>query len=121
MQSRIRDLEDELKEKEKELGLFRDEVSKLNTQLEMLIDQTGLEVSLANSIHKFLVPTEIPNIPGFDFSSKYEASAISGGDYFDIFELEDRYRFGILLSCSSGYGMSAVLLSILMKLSSQME
>src|SRR5690606_23690688 len=42
-------------------------------------------------------------------------------DYFDIFEHEDRSAFGIILASSSGHLMSALLLSVLLKLSGQME
>ncbi|HEX4924549.1 MAG TPA: SpoIIE family protein phosphatase, partial [Bdellovibrionales bacterium] len=121
LEGRIRELEAELKIKEQDLRLFRDEVAKLNEQLEKFITQLGQEIHLAHAIQKILVPTEIPSIPGFEFSTKYEASSISGGDYFDIFELEDKFRFGILLATSSGYGMSALFLSVLLKLSGHYE
>jgi len=67
------------------------------------------------------LPTEIPNIQGFEFSSKFEASSISGGDYFDIFELEDKFKFGILLSSATGHGLSALLLAVLLKMNSQVK
>jgi phosphoserine phosphatase RsbU/P len=121
LEQRIQDLERELKIKEHDLRLFRDEVSKLNEQLERFIGQLGQEIQLAHVIQKILVPTEITAIPGFEFSTKYEASHISGGDYFDIFELEDKFRFGILLASSSGHGMSALFLSVLLKLSGHYE
>jgi sigma-B regulation protein RsbU (phosphoserine phosphatase) len=44
-----------------------------------------------------------------------------GGDYFDIFELEDKLCFGILVASCSGYSVSAILLSILLKVSSLIE
>jgi phosphoserine phosphatase RsbU/P len=120
-EKRVQELEAELKVKEQDLRLFRDEVSKLNEQLERFITQLSQEIHLAHAIQKILVPTEIPAIPGFEFSTKYEASSISGGDYFDIFELEDKFRFGVLLATSSGHGMSALFLSVLLKLSGHYE
>src|SRR5690606_9952099 len=46
---------------------------------------------------------------------------VKGGDYFDIFEHEDRSRFGVIVASSTGHVMSALLLSVLLRLSGQME
>jgi sigma-B regulation protein RsbU (phosphoserine phosphatase) len=121
MQERIQELEAELADREKDLGVFRDELSKANAQLERFIKQIAQELKMASHIQKALVPTEFPNIPGFEFSTKFVPSLISGGDYFDIFEHEDKFRFGIVLASSSGYSMSALFLSVLLKMTGQLE
>lgn len=114
-------LQKSLSEKEKELARYRSEIKKLNAQLRELIIQINQEIKMSQVIQKTLVPTELPNIPGFDFSTKFIASLVTGGDYFDLFEHDDKFRFGVVLSCASGYGMSALFLSVLMKLSGQIE
>jgi sigma-B regulation protein RsbU (phosphoserine phosphatase) len=121
LQNRIRELEHELNEREKDLSVFREELSRANSQLERFIKQIGQELKMASLIQKALVPTEFPNIPGFEFSTKFVPSPISGGDYFDIFEHEDKFRFGIVLASSSGYSMSALFLSVLLKMTGQLE
>lgn len=121
LQGRIRELETELGDREKDLAVFRDELARANSQLEKFIKQIGQELRMASVIQKTLVPTEFPNIPGFEFSTKFVPSPISGGDYFDIFEHEDRFRFGIVLASSSGYSMSALFLSVLLKMTGQLE
>ena len=78
------------------------------------------ELKLAHVIQKALVPTEFPHISGFEFSTKFVPSSISGGDYFDIFEHQDKMKFGILLADSSGYQFSALFLSTLIQFSSRM-
>lgn len=118
---RIRELEAELGERERDLAVFRDELSKANSQLEKFIKQISQELKMASLIQKALVPTEFPNIPGFEFSTKFTPSPLSGGDYFDIFEHEDKFRFGIVLASSSGYSMSALFLSVLLKMTGQLE
>lgn len=118
---RIRELETELGERERDLAVFRDELSRANSQLEKFIKQISQELKMASLIQKALVPTEFPNIPGFEFSTKFTPSPISGGDYFDIFEHEDKFRFGIVLASSSGYSMSALFLSVLLKMTGQLE
>jgi sigma-B regulation protein RsbU (phosphoserine phosphatase) len=72
-------------------------------------------------MQKHLVPTEIPNIQGFEFSTKFVPSHLRGGDYYDVFEHEDRSRFGIIIASCSGHLMSALLLSVLLKITGRME
>lgn len=118
---RISELESELRAKDAELAQMRLRLNATNSRLEQVIDSIGSEIKMASKIQKLLSPVEIPNIPGFDFSTKFVPGTKSGGDYFDIFEHEDRLRFGIVLSSGSGYGISALFLSILMKISSKIE
>ncbi len=118
---KIAELKQELGHKDQELHRFRMELQKTNSNLERMIGELSQEVKLASLIQKLLTPTEIPNIPGIEFSTKFVPGTKSGGDYFDIFEHDDRLKFGILLSSSSGYTMSALFLSVLMKMSAQIE
>lgn len=121
LKKRILELEQELAAKNLELHQYRQELSKTNLVLEQVIADLSQEVKLAGLIQKVLSPTEIPNIPGIEFSTKFHPGAKAGGDYFDIFGHDDRLKFGILVSSSSGYTMSALFLSVLMKLSGQIE
>ncbi len=121
LKDKIKDLEKDLSLKEAELVSYRLELAKANQLLEKVIADMGQEVKLAALVQKLLNPTEIPNIPGIEFSTKFLPGMKSGGDYFDIFEHDDRLKFGIILSSCSGYAMSALFLSVLMKLSAQME
>lgn len=120
-QERIRELEQELQSKENELAQVRLRLSVANTQLEKVIDQISHEIRMAAKIQKLLSPTELPHIQGFDFSSKFQPGMKSGGDYFDVFEHEDRLRFGVVLASSSGYTMSALFLGVLIKMSTKIE
>jgi sigma-B regulation protein RsbU (phosphoserine phosphatase) len=121
LQARVEELEDEVREREADLKRFRSELGKANHRLETLITQLHGELKLAHVIQKALVPTEFPHIAGFEFSTKFVPSSVQGGDYFDIFEHEDRFRFGVIVSSSSGHSMSALLLSVLLKMTSQLE
>ncbi|PIS10535.1 MAG: sigmaB regulation protein RsbU, partial [Bdellovibrio sp. CG10_big_fil_rev_8_21_14_0_10_47_8] len=118
---RIQELEAELLIKNQELLRYQQELKKTNSSLEELIVDISQELKLAGLVQKILSPTEIPNIPGIEFSTKFVPGTQSGGDYFDIFEHDDRLKFGIILASSSGYTMSALFLSVLMKLSAQIE
>lgn len=118
---RVHDLEAEVHEREQDLKRFRDELGRVNSRLEMMAEQLTHELKLAHVIQKALVPTEFPHIAGFEFSTRFVPSAVTGGDYFDIFEHEDRARFGIIVSSASGHSMSALLLSVLLKMTGQIE
>ncbi len=120
-ETKIKQLELELADRDRELLSFRKELAQINLQLERFINQIAGELKLAGVIQRSLVPTEIPTIPGFDFSTKFVASPITGGDYFDIFEMQDKMQFGILMSNSSGHGMASLFMSVLLKLTTQIE
>lgn len=120
-EDRIEALEDQLEQKDAEIKTFKSELNALNHNIESLIEKLNNQLKIAHKIQEKLVPTEFPNIPGFEFSTKFQASYVSGGDYFDIFEIEDRFRFSLLLSSCSGYGISSLFLSVLLKLTSHIE
>lgn len=121
LKEKIQELEEELHRKDRELMRYRSELGKANSALENMIAQVGHELRLAQILQRHLSPTELPNISGFEFSTKFIPGSRSGGDYFDIFEHEDKLKFGILIASSSGYTMSALLLSVVIKMSSQIE
>lgn len=120
-QKKIRALEEQLKLKEIELMRYRSELTKVNQTLEKMIADMMSDLKFAHLIQKVICPTELPHIQGVEFSTKFVPGTEFGGDYFDIFEHEDKMKFGVVLSCSTGYTMSALLLSVLIKLSSQIE
>ena len=115
------ELKKELAEREQDLVTYRTELEHANKKLEGLVHRLSHELLQLTRLQHVLVPTELPHISGFDLSSKFLPGTKSGGDYFDIFEHEDRMRFGIILANSSGYAASALFLSVLLKLTGQME
>ncbi|MCB9073809.1 MAG: SpoIIE family protein phosphatase [Bdellovibrionaceae bacterium] len=121
LQQRIRLLEKELENKNRDIEVYRQELAKANVQLEQLIIHIHSQLKKAMEIQRQVVPTEFPNIPGFEFSTKFLASSLTGGDYFDIFEHRDKMRFGVLLTSASGYSLSALFLSLFMKFTFQMR
>lgn len=121
MSDEITQLKEIIQIKDQELLLYKQELLKFSRQLDNVMIQISGDVELLKKIQKVLTPTEIPNIPGFDFSRKFVYGSRYGGDYFDIFEHEDKLKFGILLSSSSGYAMSALFLSLVLKVSHLME
>lgn len=118
---KISELEAELAMKSAELLRYRAHMMELNQRIETLVSQVSSELNIANRIQKMLSPVDLPNIQGFEFSSKFVFGTKLGGDYFDIFEHDDKLKFGILLVSCSGYSMSALLMSVLLKISSRIQ
>lgn len=121
LRERIRELEAEVAERENDIATFRKELASANRKLEHLIAELNQELRIVHAMQKHIVPTEIPNIQGFEFSTKFVPSHHRGGDYYDIFEHDDRTRFGIIVASCSGHLMSALLLSVLLKITGRME
>ncbi len=121
LQYKIQKLQQDLDQKQTDLQSYKNEVQRLNTQLKVLIKNIESQLSMATQMQKYLIPTEVLQIPGFDFSTKYVAGSLQGGDYFDIFKLKDKYRFAVIAASSCGHAMAALFLSVLIQMSSQIE
>jgi phosphoserine phosphatase RsbU/P len=117
----IASLELELKQKNSEVMIYRQELTKVSQKLDVLMSQMSNDMKLLSHVQKTLVPTEVPSIPGFEISRKFVYGSKFGGDYFDIFEHEDKMKFGMLVATSSGYAMSALFLSLILKVSHALE
>jgi sigma-B regulation protein RsbU (phosphoserine phosphatase) len=117
----IAQLEAELTQKNAEIMIYRQELLKISNRLDQLMAQVAEDSKLLSHVQRTLIPTEIPNIPGFEISRKFVYGVKVGGDYFDIFEHDDKMKFGILVACSSGYAMSALFMSMILKISHIME
>lgn len=117
----IAKLEAELALKNSEIIIYRQELAKISQKLDSLMSQVSDDTKVLGHVQKLLVPTEVPTIPGFEISRKFVYGSKVGGDYFDIFEHEDKMRFGVLVACSSGYAMSALFMSLILKVSHVLE
>lgn len=65
--------------------------------------------SVARSLQHALVPSDLPEIDGFDYSAVYEPAdgeGEVGGDFFDVFDLPDG-KFAIVVGDVSGKGAEA--------------
>ena len=121
LKEKIKELQLEIAQKNVQITQYRTELIKVNEALEKISLQMNQEVKMAETLQKVLAPVEIPNISGVSFSSKFVPGSLKGGDYFEIFEHEDKMKFGILMSSCSGYVLSAALIGVLIKFSAQIE
>lgn len=117
----IEELQSEVLLKNEEISIYRQELIKFSQRLDSLMFQMASDTDIVSQIHRVLVPTELPQFPGFEVSRKFSYGSKSGGDYFDLFEHEDKMKFGVLVASSSGYAMSALFLSFVLKVSHILE
>ena len=95
--------------------LMWDEVSRLNTSFNEVIDRLRDDLKLAERLQKSKLPSRFPEIKGFKVTNRYLAGMKSGGDHFDIAESKDGSQLSIVLSDSSSYGLSSAVLSALIR------
>ena len=66
-------------------------------------------MEIAREVQERLFPQEMPNIAGASLAGACRAALGVGGDYYDVFNLEDG-RLGLAIGDVSGKGISAALL-----------
>lgn len=81
----------------------------LRNQLSATLAELDRELKVVGDIQRSLLPSELPQIPGFDLAADYQTSARAGGDYYDFFPLSDG-GWGLFIADISGHGTPAAVL-----------
>ncbi len=66
------------------------------------------ELELARQVQQSLLPTTFPEMRGFRFAARNEPARQVGGDFYDVFALDEQH-FGIVVADVSDKGMPAAL------------
>lgn len=103
------------------INVFKFELEKANQTLIQLKNRLDQDYKSLSDLFKLIVPTKIPKISGFQFSTQYKSGTDVYGDYFDVFEHKDKLKFGTLLCKSPSPSVSAIVLALLLKLSHEFE
>jgi sigma-B regulation protein RsbU (phosphoserine phosphatase) len=74
-----------------------------------LRERANREMEIAREVQERLFPQEMPVIPGASIAGACRPAQGVGGDYYDVFPLEDG-RLGLAIGDVSGKGISAALL-----------
>ncbi|MEI6093238.1 MAG: SpoIIE family protein phosphatase [bacterium] len=109
-------LEKKLQEKEAELSDLYSLLERLNSYVNNLIGDTEAGIRSAMSLHRKFATKKLPNINDITFASRYLISTSEINSYFDFFALPDEDGAGLVVCDASGYGVSAMLMSIVMSL-----
>lgn len=122
LQQKIQSLEKSLKKKQELLKKYKKSLSDSNVRIKNITKDLKASLNLLRDIHKNLIPVRLPQIPGFEFSSKFQPTKQGvSGDFFDVIPLEDSMKFGILLSSCNTYAVSSLFLSSFLKSSSHLK
>ena len=109
-------LEKKLQEKEAELSELYTLLERLNSYVSNLIEDTEAGVRSAMSLHRKFATKKLPNVDDMTFASRYIISTSEINSYYDFFALPDDGGAGLVICDASGYGVSAMLMSIVMSL-----
>ncbi len=76
------------------------------------------DLKKAGDFQQSLLPEKLPEFPNVRFSAIYIPSSQLGGDYYDIFEIDEQHT-GILLADASGHGVAAAMMTAMFKMTFQ--
>ncbi|MFY9296839.1 MAG: MASE3 domain-containing protein [Caldicoprobacterales bacterium] len=90
--------------------------------LERSVEQRTKEITRANEkiiknlrdakhIQMALMTTEFPKVPGMEFAAKYLPCEQIGGDFYNVFRLDEQH-IGILIGDVAGHGVSAAMVNV---------
>lgn len=72
-------------------------------------ERVNREIEIAREVQERLFPQEMPEIPGATIAGQCRPALGVGGDYYDVFKLDDG-RVGLAIGDVSGKGIAAALL-----------
>lgn len=102
-------------EAEKKLNNYVDDLEESVTQRTMEIRRANEKLLKnlkdAKHIQRALMTTEFPKISGMEFAAKYLPCEQVGGDFYNIFKL-DEHNVGIVIGDVAGHGVSAAMVNV---------
>lgn len=69
------------------------------------------ELAIASDIQENLMPSKIPQVPGYEITAYYKPCLDVGGDYYDFIEI-DKEHLGLLVADVSGKGVPGALVMV---------
>ena len=89
---------------------LRAKIVQLETAQAELVQKERLEreLELARQVQEGLLPRSFPKLPGYAFAARCVPARQVGGDFYDVFAL-DEHRFGVVIADVSDKGMPAAL------------
>lgn len=90
------------------------EVHRINRLLHQAYQQIDEELELAQRIQSSFLPQTLPQVPNVRFAVHYLLCGRVGGDFYDIFRLDEDH-VGFYVADAMGHGVPASLLTIFVK------
>lgn len=103
-----------IKERHDHLTARTQEVHRINKRLQAAYQQIDAELELARRIQESFLPHSLPRVPQVRFAVKYRPCGRVGGDFYDVFRLDEQH-LGFYVADAMGHGVPASLLTIFVK------
>ncbi|MFU0801310.1 MAG: SpoIIE family protein phosphatase [Xylanivirga thermophila] len=104
-----------LSQAENKLSAYADNLEKMvikrTSEIQQAKNKLEQDLDYAKNIQLALLPNEFPNIPGMDFASRYFPCEKVGGDFYNVFKLDEK-NLGIVIGDVAGHGVSAAMLNV---------
>jgi sigma-B regulation protein RsbU (phosphoserine phosphatase) len=104
----------DIKERHDHLLARSAEFSRVNKRLQAAYQQIDQELELARRIQDSFLPQCLPHLPEVRFAVKYRPCSRVGGDFYDVFRLDEQH-LGFYVADAMGHGVPASLLAIFVK------
>jgi sigma-B regulation protein RsbU (phosphoserine phosphatase) len=104
---RLKEIHDRLAEKTAE-------VHRINHRLQQAYQQIDQELQLAQRLQSSFLPQTLPQVPRVRFAVHYALSGRVGGDFYDVFRLDEN-NVGLYVADAMGHGVPASLLTVFVK------
>ncbi|MCI0643200.1 MAG: SpoIIE family protein phosphatase [Gemmataceae bacterium] len=103
-----------IKERHDHLSSKSAEMNRIHKRLQTAYQQIDMELDLAQRIQASFLPQSLPVLPEVRFAVKYRPNHRVGGDFYDVFRL-DEHHLGFYVADAMGHGVPASLLTIFVK------
>jgi serine phosphatase RsbU (regulator of sigma subunit) len=103
-----------IKDRHDRLASKAAEATRVHERLKTAYHQINAELELASRIQSSFLPQSLPELPQVRFAVEYRPIGHVGGDFYDVFRLDERH-IGFYVADAMGHGVGASLLTIFVK------
>jgi sigma-B regulation protein RsbU (phosphoserine phosphatase) len=103
-----------IKDRHDQLAARAAEAGRVTKRLQAVHEQHNAEMGLARRIQQSFLPQTLPELPRVEFAVTYRPCGHVGGDFYDIFRLDEKH-VGLYVADAMGHGVPASLLTIFVK------
>lgn len=97
----------DLREKNRRLAEMYEELQAAQAQI-IQKEKLEHELQVAFQIQMSIIPRNLPQVPGYEFGAMMVPARVVGGDFYDIFQLEED-KIGIMIGDVSDKGMPSAI------------
>jgi sigma-B regulation protein RsbU (phosphoserine phosphatase) len=103
-----------IKQRHDQLAGQAAEAHGISHRLQAANQQMDQELELARRLQESFLPHSLPQVPGVKFAVKYKPASRVGGDFYDVFRLDEKH-LAFYVADAMGHGVPASLLTIFIK------